>query len=86
MSQDQAERIAELERENAELRKVLQYVNSIGFSLTSKLCAVRVVAEKDDYDLIRRESVMDLVTTWRRQWDSRPASAPHQPDSEEKNG
>ncbi len=43
------------------------------FELTARLCAIRVVAEKDDYELIRRESVMDFVVRWRQTIDKLPS-------------
>ncbi len=45
------------------------------FELTARLCAIRVVAEKDDYELIRRESVMDFVVRWRQTIDKLPPLA-----------
>lgn len=52
------------------MREKLQATNSAAHSLAAQLCAVAEVAEKDGYTLIRRESVMDLVTRWRTQWDA----------------
>lgn len=52
------------------MREKLQAANSAAHSLAAQLCAVAEVAEKDGYTLIRRESVMDLVTRWRIKWDA----------------
>jgi hypothetical protein len=61
--QQQAEQIAEL-------RNQLLAVNSASHSLAASLCGVHDVATKDGYELIRRDSVMELVTRWRSQWDA----------------
>ncbi len=52
------------------LRAKLRAANSAAHSLAAGLCGIGEVAAKDGFDLIRRESVMDLVTRWRRQWDA----------------
>lgn len=61
---------ADLMTENRKLKAQLLAANSAAHSLAAQLCGVREVAEKDGYTLIRRESVMDLVTRWRTQWDA----------------
>jgi len=58
------------------LRKQLIAVNQAAHSLASLLCGVGVVAEKDGHELIRRESVMELVTRWRMQWDAAVKAQP----------
>lgn len=47
-------------------REIVSELDRIGHSLAAQLCAV---AEPNNDGMIRRESVMDLVTRWRRQWD-----------------
>ena len=59
---------ANLLAENSKLKEQLQFVNIASHSLVSLLCGVPTVSEKDG-DLIRRESVMELVTQWRKNWD-----------------
>ena len=61
---------ADLMTENKNLKAQLQAANSAAHSLAAQLCGVREVSEKDGYTLIRRESVMELVTRWRTQWDA----------------
>lgn len=61
---------ADLMSENKKLKEQLQFVNIASHSLASLLCGVATVGEKDGYELIRRESVMELVTQWRKNWDS----------------
>lgn len=61
---------ADLMAENRNLKAQLQAANTAAHSLAAQLCGVREVSEKDGYTLIRRESVMDLVTRWRTQWDA----------------
>lgn len=56
--------------ENKKLKEQLQFVNIASHSLASLLCGVETVSEKDRYELIRRESVMELVTQWRKNWNS----------------
>lgn len=56
------------------LRAKLRAANSAAHSLAAGLCGIGEVAAKDGFDLIRRESVMDLVTRWRRQWDAAMAT------------
>lgn len=68
---------AKIYDEAQRLREQLRAVNSASHSLASLLCGVGVVAEKDGHELIRRESVMDLVTRWRMQWDKAMASSTH---------
>lgn len=64
----EVEVMGEVKRLRKQLADVNHSVHSLA-SLASLLCGVGVVAEKDGYELLRRESVMDLVTRWRRQWD-----------------
>lgn len=61
---------ADLISENKKLKEQLQFVNMASHSLASLLCGVATVSEKDGYELIRRESVMEFVTQWRKNWDS----------------
>lgn len=44
--------------------------DAAAMTLTAHLCGVATVHEKDGYELIRRESVMELVTRWRMAWDA----------------
>lgn len=56
--------------DNKKLKEQLQFVNIASHSLASLLCGVATVSEKDGYELIRRESVMELVMQWQKNWDS----------------
>lgn len=56
--------------------KHIHELDQIAMTLTSRLCGIATVAEKDGYELIRRESVMDFVTRWRREWDALKAANP----------
>jgi peroxiredoxin family protein len=64
-----ANKVSQLQRDNEALKKRLFAVNLSACSLTSQLCGIATVTEKDGYDLIRRESVMDFITRWRGAWD-----------------
>jgi hypothetical protein len=47
-------------------RKLSQKCNTASYSLSTSLCAIETVSEKDGFDLIRRDSVMDFVVRWRQ--------------------
>lgn len=70
------ERWVQQHEECQRLRKQLIDVNQAAHSLASLLCGVGVVAEQDGHELIRRESVMELVTRWRMQWDKAVKTEP----------
>lgn len=58
-----------MERDRQRMKEQMAHdraASSAAYTLAANLCGVHVVAEKDGHDLIRRESVMDLVTAWRR--------------------
>lgn len=59
------------ERDAKRLRLELTESHRAGFELTSRLCGIAVVAEKDGYELIRRNSAMDFVVRWRQAFDER---------------
>lgn len=61
---------AQMFDEAQRLRRHLMEVNTVAHSLASLLCGVAVVHEEGGFELIRRESVMELVTRWRMQWDA----------------
>lgn len=54
--------------ENAELKIKLLAANKAAFVLTAKLCKLDGREIKGS-DFVRRDAVMDLVVTWRQQWD-----------------
>ena len=51
------------------LEQQLQFVNIASHSLAALLCGLQTVSEKDGYELIRRESVLEHVLQWRKNWD-----------------
>ena len=51
------------------LEQQLRFVNIASHSLAALLCGLQTVSEKDGYELIRRESVLEHVLQWRKKWD-----------------